>query len=314
MINVQGDLRTTPAPIVQGTSLRGIGFPRFAKLRANLSDPRTTEELFMSIITISRGSYSKGKEVAEKVAERLGYSCLSRDVLVEASELFNIPEIKLIRALHDSPSILDRFTYGKERYLAYIESRLLEHARKDNMVYHGLAGHFILRAVQHVLKVRILANIEDRVALEAEREKIFLDEARRLLRKDDHERRQWSLSLFGIDTWDPSLYDLVIRIHKIGVDDAVDIICCTAALENFKSTAESQKELEDLALAARVKAALVSVVPSIAVTAIDGKVYVEAKGGLTEETEMYSELKDLAKAVPGVKDIVVQVTPPSLYG
>ena len=28
----------------------------------------------MAIITISRGSYSKGKEVAEKVAERLGYA------------------------------------------------------------------------------------------------------------------------------------------------------------------------------------------------------------------------------------------------
>ena len=27
----------------------------------------------MAIITISRGSYSKGKEVAEKVAENLGY-------------------------------------------------------------------------------------------------------------------------------------------------------------------------------------------------------------------------------------------------
>lgn len=35
----------------------------------------------MAIITISRGSYSKGKEVAEKVAEKLGYECISRDVL-----------------------------------------------------------------------------------------------------------------------------------------------------------------------------------------------------------------------------------------
>jgi cytidylate kinase len=268
----------------------------------------------VSIITISRGSYSKGKEVAEKVAERLGYSCISRDVLVEASEYFNIPEIKLIRALHDSPSILDRFTYGKERYLAYIESTLLEQARKDNMVYHGLAGHFILRAIDHVLKVRILANIEDRVALEAEREKISPDEARHLLRKDDHERRQWSLRLFGTDTWDPSLYDLVIHIHKISVDDAVDIISCTAALEHFQTTPESQKALEDLALAARVKAALVSVVPSVAVTAVDGKVYVEAKGGLAEETEMTDEIKELAKVVPGVKEIAVHITPPGIYG
>ena len=72
----------------------------------------------MPIITISRGSFSKGKEVAEKVAGFLGFECISREILLEASEHFNIPEIKLTSALHDAPSILQRFTYGKERYLA----------------------------------------------------------------------------------------------------------------------------------------------------------------------------------------------------
>ena len=71
----------------------------------------------MSIVTISRGSYSRGKEVAEKLAEKLGYECLSRDVLLEASDEFNIPEIKLISALHDSTSVIERFTHGKERFI-----------------------------------------------------------------------------------------------------------------------------------------------------------------------------------------------------
>ena len=53
----------------------------------------------MPIITISRGSYGKGKIVAEMVAERLGYTCVSRDVLLEASDMFNVPEVKLVRAL-----------------------------------------------------------------------------------------------------------------------------------------------------------------------------------------------------------------------
>ena len=50
----------------------------------------------MPIITISRGSYSRGKAVAEKLAAKLGYELVSRDVLLEASDEFNIPEIKLI--------------------------------------------------------------------------------------------------------------------------------------------------------------------------------------------------------------------------
>jgi hypothetical protein len=182
----------------------------------------------VSIITISRGSYSKGKEIAEKVAEKLGYESISRDLLLEASEHFNIPEIKLVRALHDAPSVLGRFTYGKEKYLAFIQCTFLEHAHKDNMVYHGLAGHFMLKGVNHVLKVRILADIEDRVRLEMDREKLPKEAALKILRKDDEERRKWTMNLWGKDPWDPSLYDLIIHIHRITVDDAVDVICHTA--------------------------------------------------------------------------------------
>ena len=88
----------------------------------------------MAIITISRGSYSKGREVAEKVAKRLGYQVVSRDVLLDALELFHIPEVKLVRAIHDAPSVLDRFSHGRYRYLAYIQSALLQRATADNLV------------------------------------------------------------------------------------------------------------------------------------------------------------------------------------
>ncbi|MDH4206803.1 MAG: cytidylate kinase-like family protein, partial [Desulfobacteraceae bacterium] len=166
----------------------------------------------MSIITISRGSYSRGKEVAEKVAQELGYQCISREILLEASEKFHIPEIKLVRAIHDAPSVLDRFTYGKEKYIAYLRSALLKNVQKDNVVYHGLAGHFFLQDIPHVLKVRVIADLEYRVKEEMKRENIPAEEARYILRKDDDERRKWGLQLYGSDTRDSSLYDLVVHI------------------------------------------------------------------------------------------------------
>ena len=59
--------------------------------------------------------------------------------------------------------MLERFTHGKERYVAFIENAFLERVQKDNVVYHGLAGHFFLRGVHHGLKVRVMADLEDRV-------------------------------------------------------------------------------------------------------------------------------------------------------
>ena len=107
----------------------------------------------MSIITINRGSYSRGKEVAEKLAASLGYECMSRDILLDASDEFNIPEIKLVRALHDPATVFDRFQHGRERFISYLHSSLLQKATSDNLVYHGLAGQFFLRKIPHVLKV-----------------------------------------------------------------------------------------------------------------------------------------------------------------
>lgn len=107
----------------------------------------------MPVVTISRGSYSRGKEVAEALAEELNYECISREILNEASKEFNIPEIKLARALHDAPSLLNHFQKARESYLNYFKSAFLEHMERGNIVYHGLAGHFFLQDIQHVLKV-----------------------------------------------------------------------------------------------------------------------------------------------------------------
>jgi cytidylate kinase len=252
----------------------------------------------MSIITISRGSYSRGKEVAEKLAQSLNYRCLSRDILLEASERFNIPEIKLVRAIHDAPSILERFTtFSREVYVAYIRSALLRHAQDDNLVYHGLAGHFLLNRIPHVLKVRIIADLQARTQEEMKRENIPAPEARRILLKDDEERRKWSKSLFGIDTWDCSLYDLVIRIKHISVDRAVDIIKCTLKDPRFQATPEGQKRVEEMSLAAGIEAALIQDIPHVQVEAREGQVFIYLHKDLCQDPELMSRVKNLAAKV-----------------
>ncbi len=39
----------------------------------------------MQLICISRGSFSAGKELAEKLAKKLDYPCLGREELIEES-------------------------------------------------------------------------------------------------------------------------------------------------------------------------------------------------------------------------------------
>jgi len=259
----------------------------------------------MAIITVSRGSYRRGKEIAEKVSEALGYACIDRETIIEASEQYNIPEMKLVRAINEAPTILERFGYGKEKYIAYFTAAFLRQLKNDNIVYHGLAGHFLSKGIKHVLKVRVVSDMEDRIEQEMTQENISKKEAERILRSDDDQRRKWSKYLFGIETADASLYDLVINIKTLTVDNAVSLICELIRLEDFKTTIESQKVLEDLLLACEVKVALLDVKTDINVSADNGNVVIKTKKYFPQEDRLVHEIRNIGENLPGVKEILV---------
>ena len=259
----------------------------------------------MSIITISRGSYSRGKEVAESLAERVGYSCVSRDIILEASKEFNIPEIQLIKALHDAPSVLERFNHGKERYISFFCSSFFNHVSKGNTVYHGLAGHFFLQNISHVLKVRIIANTEDRIREEMKREECSKDAARYSLKKDDEERRKWGLQLYGRDNWDSRLYDMVLNIDTLTVEDVVDILEKTIQNEKFVATADSEKQLRTRTILANIKAKVVNISPRATIQIDDDIVYIDnVEGLLNGDKKNRQEIIDYILETYGVKDVI----------
>ena len=253
----------------------------------------------MPIITISRGSSSMGKAVAEKTAARLGYRLISREVLLDASTRFNVPEIKLEKAIHDAPGILERYRHNKQSYVAYVRSALMERVVDDNVVYHGLAGHLLLKGIPHVLKVRINADMQRRITIVMERDKIPAEAARQRILEDDQQRRKWTHSLYGEDPWDSSLYDLTICIDKLTVDDAVEFICRAAQSDGFQATDKNRQKTKDMAIACRVKAALVDEFPQVGVACEYGNVlvYVRFKDAAAKLTKKLREIRETTEGV-----------------
>ncbi len=262
----------------------------------------------MSIITISRGSYSHGRDVAKKLAEKLGYQCISREILLRASEHFNIPEIKLLRAVHDPPSILERLTYGKERYVAYIRETLMQYFEMDNVVYHGLAGHLFVQGISHALKVRIIADLDDRIMEEMRREGVSAEKAHNTLIKDDEARRKWSHYLYGLDSADPNLYDMILYIKSITLDYAVEIIANTVGLPCFQPTPESRKAMHTLFLAARVQRGLMSDMPSAKVDVDEGEIVVTTPGSWSDGKQMIAKVDEVIDSTKEVVGVRVRLT------
>jgi cytidylate kinase len=262
----------------------------------------------MPIITISRGSYYHSKSIAEKLSKKLGYSCLSRDQVVENLDTFHLPEIKLVRGLNDAFSVLDRFPHGKKRFKTAIRSAILQHFLTGNVVYHGLVAHHFVSNIPHVLKVRIIADTEKRVTDEMARENISMEKAQYILKKDDEERRKWGMFLYGIDIMDPETYNLIIRIGHLSEDDAVDIIANAVGLQAFHETDESKAALADSAMHALVSGKLFDF-PNAVVTAKNGAVAISLKAPEDQQPLIRDRINQMLADIDGMNELTIQFDP-----
>lgn len=262
----------------------------------------------MPIITISRGSYNHGKSIAEKLAAKLGYACLSRDNIVENLDEFHLPEIKLVRCLTDTFSVLDRFPHGKQRFIAAIRAALLDEFAKGNIVYHGLVGHHFVRNIRHVLKIRIIADTERRIADEMLREGIDEEKAQYILKTDDDERRKWAMFLYGIDIVSAENYNMVLRVGHLSEDEVVGIIANAVQLPAFQETEESRRQLLDDALAARINRKLFDY-PHASVTAKTGQVRISMKVPESQKPLIEARISEMLSNTEGVAGYSLQFDP-----
>ncbi len=265
----------------------------------------------MSVITITRASYSHGRMIAEKVARELNYQCISQEIISLASQQYDIPENWLRQAIEDAPSLFDHFSYGKKKYLAYIRSALLEYAAEDNLVYHGLAGHLLLEGIPNLLRVIISANLEERVKIEMAREKVSEAEATKNIKKFDKERKKWANYFYDKDPWDTSMYDLTLVVGGISVDDAVAEIVKTAKLPAFQTTDEALHILKQNSLGAKIKSDLMNFYSDIEVSVENRTIVVEIQRSLKQEEAVIDDIREIIAEmeIPEGQDIRVNVIP-----
>jgi cytidylate kinase len=259
----------------------------------------------MSVITISRGSFSGGKALAECLACDIGYRCVDREAIVERAAASGVSQEELLDALLKPPGFLERFKHKRYQYLTLFQAALAEEVKTGKVVYHGNAGHLLLRGANAVLRVRIIAPIEKRLAMLQDRLKMSPSEALSYIHKVDRDRKNWTQFLYGVNWEDPALYDLVLNLEGYEIEEACDIVATAARKQKcFDFTGECRAQMEDLALASRVRADLAINPPTshleFEVTAHRGVVSISGKVADPDELE---EVKRVASAVPGVASL-----------
>jgi cytidylate kinase len=262
----------------------------------------------MAIITISRGTFSGGLSLAECVAEKLGYRCIPRIALAKAAGQYGVSEEKLSKAISEAPHLWERLGSEKTRYLACLRAALINEVKDGNVVYHGLAGHFLLKGVPHVLRVRVIANMEFRIKGAMGRGQLAREDAVQVIKAMDEKRTRWTKFLYHVDWADPSLYDLILNLDHMTLSDACEVIRHAVSMKEYQPTPESQRIMDNLVLSSHVRAMVVAD-KSIGGLGIE----VEADGGVVtlggtvEWAGDVDKIDRLVSTIPGVERVVSQM-------
>jgi cytidylate kinase len=261
---------------------------------------------------------SGGRTLAECVASALQIPCVGREILVAAAAKVGVSAEMLSSRLETSPNLWDRFSTERMQYMAAVQSALADLVATGNLVYHGHAGHLLLRGLPAVVRVRLIAPMPMRVRAVMERQHLKPDAALAYIQKVDEGRSRWTRFLYSVDLTDPGLYDLVLNLETMSIRSACSVVSAAARTPEFEITQEVRKAQADFALAAHVKLALATQPASrgleLTVKADGGAVTIIGTVPLAARLasagmRLEGELRAIAAGVAGVGDVTVAMGP-----
>jgi cytidylate kinase len=255
----------------------------------------------MPILLISRGSMSGGQIIAQGLSHLSGYRCVTREDLIPIVNQYGELASRVTASISAATQNYQKFSELRRPYKILMQLALLEYARKDNMAYFGYSGHLLVEGISHFIRVRLIAPTGLRVITTMESLHLPEDEARDFIRRSDEQRTHWARFMYGKNITDPRLYDLCINLERVSFAGACSMLIGAAQEKEFQPTEESIRTMENMYMAARVEAALVTNPQThsyeISVTVDNGTAKLEGPYLDDSGKAMVSEI---AGSVPGI--------------
>ena len=264
----------------------------------------------MPVIAITREMGSLGKDVARALGEELGLPVVYHEVIDHLADRLRVRKSHVIRLLDGSAGLLERLTADKTSLSIYTADEIYGIAMKGGAIIRGWGATHLLREVPHVVCVRVCAPFELRKQRMMQR--LASDDEVRVaeeIRINDEAHSAIMRRHFGVQWTEPEHYDLVLNTKRVCVDECVDEVLTLTRSPQFEESERSREKLGDLALAARVRAALRRAPETrearVQVSSLAGRITLS---GASNTDEMLAFV-EVASAVPGVRDVAYRTHP-----
>lgn len=268
----------------------------------------------MPIIAMTQEMGSLAKDVATELAATMNLSIMRHEVVDHIAGKMHVSTSLINRLREGKAGLVERVTADTDRMALYSAEEVYELASRGNVVLRGWGTTCLLRPVPHVVTVRITRSFNKRVEwlmnhLETDDREFAENE----IRRSDHAHASRMHEQFGITWGDPVLYDLVLNTDRLSVPTCVEQIRQLTTRPEFQESEASRQLLANLALSARVRAALKDNEATQ-----DVKITIEAQGGRVilsgivvnghEQAEV-EKVTTQVKGVTGVENRLRQMKP-----
>ena len=182
------------------------------------------------IVTVSRQTGSRGSYFGSRLALKLGYQRLHREVIDAISESSGYYH-KIVASLDDKfrsdlslmvESMITGRSFDHGDYVKHLSKIVLSLSALGGVVLMGRGGNLIL-GPERGFHMRVICPLEARVENLVKYKGLGPKEARTIITRSDSGRKEFIAKVFKADVDDPHNYDLMINTALMDVEDLVDI-------------------------------------------------------------------------------------------
>jgi len=212
----------------------------------------------MAIIAMDREMGSGGKDVATGVAQALDASLILYEIIDHLADRMRVRKSHVVRLLEDGDDLEQALTPEATMPAILSPLEVLEIASvPETVVLRGWGATALLRDVSHVLRVRITAPLDQRIAnLKARVKNPDEGKIKQEIDFSDEAHSAIMRRHFGVDYKDPALYHLVLDTSKYTINECIERIVATSLDAKFAETEASRLRLASLMTETHVKALL----------------------------------------------------------
>ena len=200
----------------------------------------------MHAITISREYGSGGGEIAARLANALGWRLVDHEAVVQVAQELGVS----VTEAEDQDEYVDslgmRLLNGLSMMQPPMSNAMQNIYIPDSQMYHeamrkvieralvshqvvivGRGSQMLLKERRDIVHVRVIAPLEQRIAYVMQRERLSRENAQARIHYKDSGRDRYLQMQYRQHPSDPLLYDLVINVATLSLDNAVELIQLT---------------------------------------------------------------------------------------